>query len=112
MQTKIEAIINGVTYETKSEMTGTCDGCVGMDETLCDKLLDQYDCSLNKVIWINKEPIKEVPKYTVEDVLQAIEHFGYVYFTESQTETINDYLAKQTNPDYQLYLKLKEQFKE
>jgi len=126
----MEVNINGITYESKQEIDA-CVGCVARyDSQLCSSIVnsDKGCRTIDRVIWIKKEPTEptetegvmmqetneetnEEPKYTVEDVLSACEDFGF-YIAEYEVESIKKRLAKQNNPDYQLYLKLKEQFGE
>lgn len=130
----MELTINGKTYQSTSEkFFHSCQGCTtASGSELCQTINEHEDCSKYGIIWIKKEltteskgatmtkesnvstkkETTEEPKYTVEDVLCAVEHFDYFYFTNTQTDTIKDYLARKDNPDYQLYLKLKERFGE
>lgn len=117
----MEVNINGITYESKQEIDA-CVGCVARyDSQLCSSIVnsDKGCSTIDRIIWIKKEnnegvvmqETNEEPKYTVEDVLSACEDFGF-YMAEYEAEGIKKHLAKQNNPDYQLYLKLKEQFGE
>lgn len=130
----MELTFNGETYQATSEkLYSSCQGCTTTPSSeLCKTISEQVSCNRYRIIWIKKEQTTESkgatmtkesyvstkketteePKYTVDEVLEVVEFFDYSFFTKGQVLSVKDYLAKQTNPDYQLYLKLKAQFGE
>lgn len=112
-----EVEINGVTYESRPRTSDSdsCKGCVGFsNDNLCELLPD--NCHDMKTNFINKEkPMAatvEEPKYIVKEVLEAVEQVVDEYFTDHQKKQIIDILTRKNNPEYKLYLELKEKFGE
>lgn len=116
-----EVEINGVTYESRSELNlYSCNGCV-VENNICGDLCNQLDTPVHPchgVIWIKKEKSMGTteqtnePKYTVKEVLEAVEQVTDEYFTDHQKKQIIDILTRKNNPEYKLYLELKEKFGE
>ena len=122
--------IDGVTYEAVPEKSaGSCSGCVVInDEYTCDRISDTpFGCNNEiGIIWIKKEPMntteqttetveappEEEPKYTLEEFSEAFSNVVGVHVSDWDILQIKKYLDKQSNPDYQLYLKFKKQFGE
>lgn len=119
--------IEGVVYESVPEPCSydCCEGCVaGEDTSLCKEL--GYYCCQQPIVWIKKEKTeattemkpepqtenKAEPKYTIEEFSEAFSNCVGTHVSEWDMIQIKKYLAKQSSPEYQLYLKLKKQFGE
>lgn len=126
MQANHEVEINGVTYVSQPEKYD--DSCTGCDSELDGKWCMQLDTPAHPcygMIWIKKEQTMqpqetqaqpevipaEEPKYTVEEVLEAIENVEGSNLWNLMCE-IKAELAKKNNPEYKLYLELKAKFGE
>lgn len=117
--------VNGNTYESVTEISRTsCEGCVvRYDDYTCDRICSEassYSC--DGIIWIEKEKTEVQPevqtentpeqKYTIEEFSEAYSNCVGVHVGGWEMLQIKKYLAKQSSPEYQLYLKLKQQFGE
>lgn len=126
MQAK-QVEINGITYESTPE-TNHCSGCIAeSDSYLCKIITKKAGCTYGEhIIWIKKEKTEvksemkpepqtentTEPKYTIEEFSEAYANSVGVHVSGWDMLQIKKYLAKQSSPEYQLYLKLKEQFGE
>ncbi len=57
-----------------------------------------------------KEEVKEEPRYTVEEVIEAFSnalHLSWMGGHKEGIEKVKDYLEKKSNKEYQEYLRLK-----
>ena len=78
---------------------------------------DEYDWLIREVIPQNsevtddkKEEVKEEPRYTVEEVIEAFSnalHLSWMGGHGEGIEKVKDYLEKKSNKEYQEYLRLK-----
>lgn len=121
--------IEGVVYESAPEVRlESCRGCSLSDDAYIRDRISDTPVGCNNeagIIWIEKEKTEvkskmnsEVqtentpePKYTVSEVLDAVHYVEGSILWDYHTQ-IEQYLAKQSNPDYKLYLELKAKFGE
>ena len=131
---------NGKTYYAEPEKASiSCKGCVFLDEASkrdgvdhCKVPVDadhckvpadaeqfKEDCYYEQIVWkevsvpMLKKTKDEEPKFTVEQVLIAAKMYaqgGASVFYPEAAKCIEQYLMKQDDPDYQLYLELKAKY--
>jgi len=121
-------------YAEKEEGTASCNGCMFNQADVADHLWCtckddkmKQDCYSAKIVWkevsapmLNKTKDEE-PEFTVEQVLLAVgKHLkeeGPVFSGFNETipaavTWIKQHLAQQQDPEYQLYVKLKQKYKQ
>lgn len=127
----MEAVYEGKEYISEQEQSlCSCDGCVfnkvesdGSEFCDCENHLMSSFCTPRKIIWKEKSMQKvnetsEEPKFTVEQVLLAAGNYlreqpvfqDYDKIYETALEAITEDLMFQQDPDYQLYLLLKQKY--
>lgn len=117
---KMNKIIDGVKYVTSTEISeDSCAECVGNHNLeLCGKI--GRDCLDNAFIWKEVKVIKNAPtssedepKYTVDEVIDALQSWDEGYaFSGSIRDKIKQELAVKTSAEYKEFLRLQEKFKD
>ena len=87
------------------------------DEDGCASFAPEDDYDIREVIPQSsevtadkKEEVKEEPRYTVEEVIEAFSnalHLSWMGGHKEGIEKVKDYLEKKSNKEYQEYLRLK-----
>lgn len=105
-------VIKGITYQSTPEFSiGSCENCAACTDTsLCHEIVISAGCDWSEGIIF--QMIQE-PRYTVDEVLTVLEDNGYCpYPTDSEVNTIKNFLLKKSYPEYKQYLALKAKFGE
>ena len=96
--------------------TSSCDGCCfyNLENENCTVYLDNIDidskCFENKSIW---KEYDEQKKYTIEEFVDCLIDTKWIYASERKDviKTVSEHMDIITDPDYKIYLRLKEKFK-
>ena len=99
--------------------TGSCDGCYFDNPEdarmiTCDVYMDKSGidskCFENKSIW---KEYDEQKKYTIEEFVDCLIVTKWILVSERKDviKTISEHMNIITDPDYKIYLQLKEKFK-
>jgi hypothetical protein len=114
--------LKGKKYESEPVQSSviSCVGCAFISDNVCpntDKSGD-HRCAIHDIVWKeiklvdDSTKVLSEPKYTVGEVLRArYSVLGTTPETPTQVGEIAQYLKLQSDPEYKLYLELKEKFR-
>lgn len=109
---EIKIQLNGISYKSAvEEWDNSCSGCSFSSNIGC-VLIDNNvapECDHNECIFVIDDSVK---KYTVQEVMDCIgELYGDISFIENgNIDRINQMLEAKSDPEYKMYIALKNKF--